>query len=68
MFLDVVGRKMTPDEEKTLTAIAKDAGIDNPNYGSGWNRLPLMLMTFDYFSRLSEIYIYRKVDEKGERS
>ncbi|WP_457592699.1 hypothetical protein [Hydrogenimonas sp.] len=68
MFLDIVGRSMTPDEEETLAAIAKDAGIEDPNAHSGWNRLPLTLMTFDYFSRLSEIYIYRKVEPQGDAS
>ncbi|WP_457598087.1 hypothetical protein [Hydrogenimonas sp.] len=68
MFLDIVGRSMTQDEEQTLTAIATDAGIEDPNAHSGWNRLPLTLMTFDYFSRLSEIYIYRKVEPQGDAS
>ena len=68
MFLDVVGREMSEDERDTLTQIAKDAGIEDPNAGSGWNRLPLTLMTFDYFSRLSEIYVYRKIEPQGDGS
>ena len=67
MFLDIVGRKMSDDEAQTLMNIAKDAGIADIEERSGWNKFAVMLMTFDYFSRLSEIYVYRKVDtERGE--
>ncbi len=68
MFLDVVGREMSEDERNTLAQIAKDAGIEDPSGRSGWNRLPLTLMMFDYFSRLSEIYVYRKIEPQGDGS
>ena len=68
MFLDVVGREMSEDERNTLAQIAKDADIEDPSGRSGWNRLPLTLMMFDYFSRLSEIYVYRKIEPQGDGS
>ena len=64
MFLDVVGRKMTEDEKETLVSIIADAGIDSQK-PSEWDKFAIFLMTFDYFSRLSEIYTYRTVDAGG---
>ncbi len=63
MFLDIVGRQMSDDEASELASIIADAGVDN--MASEWNRFAIMLMTFDYFSRLSEIYTYRVIDEGG---
>ena len=63
MFLDIVGRRMSADEESELVSIITDAGVED--MGSEWNRFAIMLMTFDYFSRLSEIYTYRAVGEGG---
>ncbi len=60
MFLDVVGRKATEDERQTLSAIVADAGLD-VDHLRAWDRFAVLLMTYDYFARLSEIYTYRKV-------
>ena len=65
MFLDIVGRKATEDEMDELTSIIEDAGVSDVS--NSWNRFAVMLMTFDYFSRLSEIYTYRKVEVGGEK-
>ena len=65
MFLEVVGRHMTEAEKKKLTEIAVNAGCVS---ATGFDKFTIMLMTFDYFSRLSEIYIYRKVDSQGGAS
>jgi len=65
MFLDIVGREMTEDEKSTLLRIAENAGCIS---ATGFDKFTMMLMTFDYFSRLSEIYIYRKVETQGDAS
>ncbi len=65
MFLDIVGRKMSEDEKITLLRIAGNAGCITT---TGFDKFTMMLMTFDYFSRLSEIYIYRKVQTQGDAS
>jgi hypothetical protein len=64
MFLDVTGREMTEDEKETLLEIVREAGIGVENAGH-WDRFAVLLMVFDYFSRLSEIYTYRKIDGGG---
>ncbi|BBG66421.1 hypothetical protein NNO_1718 [Hydrogenimonas sp.] len=64
MFEDIVGRKMSESESEELVSIAADAGITA--VGSSWSRFAVTLMTFDYFSRLSEIYTYRKIEIGGE--
>ncbi len=65
MFLDVVGRKMSEDEKETLINIAENAGCISD---TGFDKFTMMLMTFDYFSRLSEIYVYTKVQAQGDES
>jgi hypothetical protein len=65
MFEDIVGRKMSESESVELTSIAEDAGV--ADMSRSWNRFAVTLMTFDYFSRLSEIYTYRKI-KAGEES
>ncbi len=60
MFLDIVGRKMSDSEKQELVSLAEDAGVSDVSNKKGWNRFAVMLVTFDYFSRLSEIYTYRK--------
>ncbi len=65
MFLDFVGREMTQKEERELLSIAQDAGCFTK---TGYDHFTMTLMTFDYFSRLSEIYIYRKIESDGEES
>ncbi len=65
MFLEIVGRSMTEKEERKLTEIATNAGCVS---ATGFEKFPIMLLTFDYFSRLSEIYIYREVELQGGAS
>ncbi len=64
MFEDIVGRKMSETESAELTSIVKEAGVED--LSKSWNRFAITLMTFDYFSRLSEIYTYRKIETGGE--
>ncbi|BDY13583.1 hypothetical protein [Hydrogenimonas cancrithermarum] len=65
MFLDIVGRNMTEMEEKKLIEVATNAGCVS---ATGFDKFPIMLMAFDYFSRLSEVYVYRKVEVEGDAS
>ncbi len=62
IFLQILGRGMSQQEERVLSGLVADAGWDERFQDWPWQRLETFKMAADYISRLSELYRYKRIE------